>query len=82
MIEPQPYLTPANIDSVDVFSNPYDLRHDLHAFVEYVRYNEVKRSHRGNDLSASDAKRLAKLMSHSYAIKEAEASGDINKKLF
>lgn len=74
-MKPEPNLIPANIDKLSVVSNPYDLRHDLHAYVEYVREHEVKRSHRSNDLSTVDAKRLAKLMSHSSAIEEAEASG-------
>jgi hypothetical protein len=78
MMKPEPKLTPANIDRLSVFSNQYDLRHDLHAFIEYVKYREVKRSHRSNELSGSDTKRLAKLMSHSSAIEEAETSGFFN----
>ncbi|MDP2755321.1 MAG: hypothetical protein Q8P40_13165, partial [Nitrospirota bacterium] len=75
MMEPKPNLTPTNIDELSVFSNQYDLRHDLHAYVEYVQDREVKRSHRSNELSGSDAKRLAKLMSHSSAIEEVETKG-------
>lgn len=71
----EPDLAPTTIDELSVFSNPYDVRHDLHAYVEYVKDNEVKRSHRSNDLSASDTKRLAKLMSHSSAIEEIKMSG-------
>jgi hypothetical protein len=75
MMEPKPNLTPTNIDGLSVFSNQYDLRHDLHAFIEYVHDREVKRSHRSNELSGSDTKRLAKLMSASYAIEEVETKG-------
>jgi len=78
MIEPKPNLTPTNIDRLSVFSNQYDLRHDLHAFIEYVQDREVKRSHRSNELSGSDTKRLAKLMSHSSAIEEVKTSGVSN----
>lgn len=78
MIEPKPNLTPTNIDELSVFSNQYDLRHDLHAFIEYVQIREVKRSHRSNELSGSDTKRLAKLMSHSSAIEEVKTSGFSN----
>ncbi len=75
MIKPEPNLIPANIDELSVFSNQYDLRHDLHAYVEYVREREVKRSHRSNELSASDTKRLAKRMSHSSIIEFVESYG-------
>ncbi len=71
----QPNLTPTNADELSVFSNPYDLHHDLHAYVEYVRERDVKRLHRSNKLNRSDSKRLAKLMSNSYAIEEVEAKG-------
>jgi hypothetical protein len=75
MMKPEPNLIPANIDKLSVFSNPYDLRHDLHAYVEYIREREVKRSHRSNELSASDTKRLAKRMSHSSIIEFVESYG-------
>lgn len=75
MIQPKPNLTPTNIDELNVFSNPYDLRHDLHAFFEYVQSREVKRSHRSNELSGSDTKRLARLMSDSSVIEFVESYG-------
>jgi len=63
MMRPDPKLTLANIKELSVFSNQYDLRHDLHAYVEYVLDRDVKRLHRSNELNRSDSKRLAKLMS-------------------
>lgn len=75
MMQPRPNLTPTNTDELSVFSNQYDLRHDLHAHVEYVRDRCVKRLHRSNELNRSDSKRLAKLMSISYAIEEVETKG-------
>ena len=75
MMQPNPNLTPTNTDELSVFSNQYDLRHDLHAYVEYVRDRCVKRLHRSNELNRSDSKRLAKLMSNSYAIEEVETKG-------
>jgi len=77
-MKPEPNLAPANIDDLNVFSNPFDVRHDLHAFIEYVREREVKRSHRGNELSSADIKRLAKLMSHSSVIEFIESYGFSN----
>ncbi len=74
-MKPEPNLTPANIDELSVFLNQYDLRHDLHAYVEYVKDREVKRSHRSNELSGADTKRLAKLMSDSSVIEFVESYG-------
>ncbi|MCD6207564.1 MAG: hypothetical protein J7J06_06170 [Methanosarcinales archaeon] len=75
MMRPKPDLTPADIDELSVVSNQCDLRHDLHAFVEYVRERDVKRLHRSNELNRSDQKRLAKLMSDSHPLEEVEAKG-------
>ena len=75
MMRPKPDLTPADIDELIVVSNQCDLRHDLHAFVEYVRGRDVKRLHRSNELNRSDQKRLAKLMSGSDPLEEVEAKG-------
>ncbi len=79
MMQPDPNLTPANINKLSnelsVVSNHYDLRHDLHAYVEYMQDRDVKRLHRSNELNKSDSKRLAKLMSDSCAIEEVEQNG-------
>ncbi|MEA1863884.1 MAG: hypothetical protein U9N46_01590 [Euryarchaeota archaeon] len=75
MMRPKPDLTQADIDELIVVSNQCDLRHDLHAFVAYVRERDVKRLHRSNKLNRSDQKRLAKLMSDSYLVEEVEANG-------
>ena len=75
MMQPDPNLTPANINELSVFSNQYDLRHDLHAYVEYIQDRDVKRLHRSNELNRSDSKRLAKLMSNSSVIEEVEQNG-------
>jgi len=81
MMRPDPNLTPANIKDLSeliVYSNQYDLRHDLHAYVEYMQDRDVKRLHRSNELNRSDLKRLAKLMSDSYAIEFVESYGFSN----
>jgi len=75
MMRPKPDLTRADIDELSIVSNQCDLRHDLHAFVEYVRGRDVKRLHRSNELNKSDQKRLAKLMSNSCLVEEVEANG-------
>ncbi len=75
MMRPKPDLTQADIDELSIVSNQCDLRHDLHAYVEYVRGCDVKRLHRSNELNRSDQKRLAKLMSNSHLREEVEAEG-------
>ncbi|MGP8323405.1 MAG: hypothetical protein ACT6FG_05380 [Methanosarcinaceae archaeon] len=75
MMRPKPDLTQADIDELSIVSNQCDLRHDLHAFVEYVKGRDVKRLHRSNELNKSDQKRLAKLMSNSCLVEEVEAEG-------
>lgn len=68
-------LTPIDVTGLDVFSNPCDLRRDLHIFVRYVQEREVKRSYRGNNLSKSDFLRLAKMMSDPEAVDEVREQG-------
>lgn len=65
-------LKSIDVSDLDVYSVPYDLRRDLHVFVQYVREREVKRLVYGNDLSKGDYRRLAKLMSDPGAKEEVE----------
>lgn len=73
-------LPPLRLEScstadLNTYSNPYDIRRDIHAFVEYVRGREVKRAHRSNQIPKTDARRLAKLMSHPDCAAEVEEEG-------
>ena len=68
-------LESIDVGPLDVATEAPDLRRDLHVFVDYVRDREVKRSHRGNALNKSDAKRLAKLMSDPDAVREVDEEG-------
>jgi hypothetical protein len=68
-------VEPIDVGKLDVATRLPDLRRDLHVFVDYVRTREVKRSHRGNDLSKADAKRLARLMSDTDAAREVDNEG-------
>jgi len=73
-------LAPFNISTIDVeglaiFASGYDLRRDIHVFVEYIRDRRVKRSHRGNQLSKADATRLAKLMSDPEVLTAIQEEG-------
>lgn len=55
-------LDPIPVAGMDMASNPADIRRDLHAFVQYARSCEIKRSHRGNGIPLSHRQRLAKLI--------------------
>lgn len=67
-------LTTIDVQDLDVFvKNFYDLRRDVHVFVEYVKSREVKRAYRTNFLTKTDYNRLVKLMTDPRAVKEIEA---------
>ncbi len=82
MMQPKPNLTPVKINELgnelSTYSNQYDLRHDLHAYIEYMQNRDVKRLHRSNELNKSDSKRLAKLMGDSSLIEDVKADGYSN----
>jgi hypothetical protein len=60
-------LKTTEVQGLRVFSNPFDLRRDLHTFIDYVRSREVKRSHRSNSLQKADVQRLLKVLSDAQA---------------
>jgi hypothetical protein len=68
-------LQQIDVNGLKVFANHCDLRKDLHLFMDYVGNRDVKRSTRGNRLPKMDARRLAKLISDSFAPEELEAYG-------
>ena len=68
-------LESIDVAPLDVAAALPDLRRDLHVFVDYVRAREVKRSHRGNALSKTDAKRLARLLSDPDAARKVDEEG-------
>ena len=68
-------LESIDVAALDVVTALPDLRRDLHVFVDYVRTREVKRSHRGNELSKTDTKRLAKLLSDPEAVQDVDEEG-------
>ena len=55
-------LEPISVAGLDLVANTADVRRDLHAFVEYARTNEIKRTHRDNEIPLSHRQRLAKLI--------------------
>lgn len=68
-------LETCNVAHLDVYGNPYNLRRDIHEFVNYVSQREVKRAHRSNRLPKADAKRIAKLMSHPDCVQDVQNEG-------
>jgi len=68
-------LTPIEVTGLTVESNPCDVRRDLYQFVNYIAERDVKRAHRSNMLSKSDANRLAKLMSDPLAEEDVKEHG-------
>ena len=68
-------LTTIDVTDLDTFSNPCDLRRDMHVFVRYIQEREVKRLHRDNNLAKSDYKRLAKIVSDPEAVNNVKEHG-------
>ena len=64
-----------NASKLDMFTARPDIRRDLHVFACYVRDRDVKRGHRDNSLSKTDARRLAKLVSDPEAEAEVKEDG-------
>jgi len=65
-------LKTITVDDLEIHVNTFDIRRDLHVFINYIRSRLVKRSVRGNNLPKPDARRLAKLMSNPHAIDDVE----------
>ncbi len=70
-----PRLETCAPNGLEVYSNPYDIRRDIHAFIEYIRGREIKRAHRSNQIPKTEARRLAKVMSHPDCAAEVEQEG-------
>lgn len=68
-------LESVDVAQLDLVTAVPDLRRDLHVFIDFVRARKIKRSHRENALSKTDAKRLARLMSDPNAERDVEEEG-------
>ncbi len=69
-------LNPIDVSGLEVYANPFNVRRDLHIFVDYIRRRNVKRSRRQNDLPKADKNRLAKLLSDPDAAKTLKEYGE------
>lgn len=69
-------LTPCTITAdLEVFTNPADLRRDIHTFMAYIRERTVKRAYRSNQIPKADVLRLCKILSLPDAVTEIDANG-------
>lgn len=69
-------LKPADVGSWDVCACEFDLRKDLHIYIDYIQSREVKRSVRGNKIPKADARRIAKQLSDTEALKDIDEQGE------
>lgn len=77
----KPSNQPVNLEVIDpgpyeIVSNTFDIRKDLHIFVQYIRNRFVKRSVRENNIPKDHARRIARLLSDPGAAAEANNSGE------
>ncbi len=73
---PKIKLDTLKVSGLEIVTNTLNLRRDLHVFIDYVRQRSIKRSYRSNNLSKTDANRLAKLMSNPQALEEIKQDDD------
>lgn len=55
-------LAVQEVQSLEVVTNPFDLRRDLHKYIQYVSGRKIKRAYRTNELPPADVKRLFQLL--------------------
>ncbi len=61
-----------DITGLEVFSAPYDVRRDLHIYIDFVRGQEIKRHYRTNQLKKGDARQLARAFGHPDVMENVE----------
>ena len=64
-----------DVSGLEILSCPYDLRQDLHRYMEFVDTREIKRTTRDNRLPKAEAKRLAKLLKNPEVGRNVERMG-------
>ncbi len=69
-------LETIDVKSLDIQANPYDLRRDIHVFVAYMQSHRLKRTHRHNTLSKTEARRIAKILDYPSMLDEIKAEGE------
>ncbi|BBO83742.1 hypothetical protein DSCO28_43080 [Desulfosarcina ovata subsp. sediminis] len=74
--QPAMALKTVDVATMDVCSCEFDIRKDLHVYVNYVRERSVKRSVRENKISKADAKRIAKQLSDPEALTDIDEFGE------
>nr|NQU89840.1 hypothetical protein [Bacteroidota bacterium] len=69
-------LEKADIEGLDVVSCSYNLRKDLVTFVDFCFNNYPKRSHRNNDISKTDLRKIAKAFGNKDVINNIKEYGE------
>ncbi len=69
------HLEEMDVSGLEILSCPYDLRQDLHRYMEFVDSREIKRTTRDNRLPKAEAKRLAKLLKNPEVGRDVERMG-------
>ena len=69
-------LNPIDVGAWETYSCEFDLRKDLHVYIDYIQSREVKRSVRGNKIPKADARRIAKQLSDAEALKDIDEQGE------
>ncbi len=65
----------ADVSNLELKSCKYNLRKDLISFVDFCSETELKRTHRNNDISKTDVRKIAKLFGYKDIIGETSKSG-------
>jgi len=69
-------LKPTDVGSWDIYGCEFDVRKDLHVYLDYIQSREIKRSVRENKIPKADARRIAKQLSDAEALKDIDEQGE------
>lgn len=69
-------LKPTDVGSWDIYGCEFDVRKDLHVYLDYIQSREIKRSVRENKIPKADARRIAKQLSDTKALKDIDEQGE------
>ncbi len=68
-------LKTVNVDKLKIVANPCNIHKDLFEFLDYIKWRDVKRAHRTNQIPKATALRLAKMMSDPDAVEAVKMDG-------
>lgn len=68
-------LKSAEVDNLEIVANPRDIHKDLFEYLDFMKWREVKRAHRTNQIPKATALRLARSLSDPDAVEEVKIDG-------